>query len=93
MAYTPEFLYQVRKHDGESDWQVSVWFLRRTEANGDAPPMLVPGDEVARVRVVSKSWGYAVCQAYEALGNGYNGVTSRIARAVTMAGDGFTPTE
>lgn len=89
IAYTETYAFQVRKHPGEREWRVTVWTLGRTPGVPDqgVPPTVYVDREVARARVETKSLGYGVAQAYEALGDGYNGVTSRMTRAITMAYD------
>lgn len=89
IAYTETYAFQVRKHPGERDWRVTVWTLGRTAGAPDlgVPPTVYVDREVARARVETKSLGYGVAQAYEALGDDYVGVVSRMTRAITMAYD------
>lgn len=93
VAYTDDYLYQVRKPEGEKSWRVSVWGLSRTAGvpSENIPPSVYPRDQLAAGSVSTKSLGYGVCQAYDALGDDYkaheHGYRSRWTEAVLMAYD------
>lgn len=93
IAYADGYAYQVCKARGEKRWQVSVWLLGRTAgvpAEGVAPSVFVK-ERVACTTTDTKSLGCGVCQAYEALGDGYqsheHGGKARLTTAVLMAYD------
>lgn len=90
-AYSGDRMYLVRRVNGEQPWTVSAWTLWRNPGlpDGTTPPSLFPRDEQWRMSAPSKSFGYSVCQSFEALGDDYrideHDGKSRLAVAVEMA--------
>lgn len=92
-AYGDTLIYDVFRATGKPGWYVQVHELKRTPGVPDqgVEPTVYQGERVAHTTTDTKSLGYGVCQAYDALGDDYkaheHGYRSRWTEAVLMAYD------